>query len=328
MKVEGIDRKLAAQVHSFFRGVSASTADRWADDQLARAGRIPARILTIWDREYPTALRRIYDPPAIVFVRGAFVESDSRAIAVVGTRGPSSYGSQMASTFSEGLAGLGFTVVSGLARGIDTIAHTAALRAGGRSIAVIGSGLDVPYPPENRSLADRISGQGAVVSEYPMRTKPDAVNFPRRNRIVSGLALGTIVVETGIDGGAMITAAMALDQNREVFAVPGPVNTRRPSGTHRLIREGKAMLLERVEEVLVELGLAGSTPAVRPAPSEAVALNLFEQKLLDAVGDQPEHIDLLADRAGLSIADALVHLLSLEFKSLVRQHPGKVFSRA
>jgi DNA processing protein len=234
----------------------------------------------------------------------------------------------MASMFSEGLAGLGLTVVSGLARGIDTVAHAAALRAGGRSIAVIGSGLDVPYPPENRALADRISGQGAVVSEYPMRTKPDAVNFPRRNRIVSGLALGTIVVETGVDGGAMITAAMALDQNREVFAIPGPVNGRRPSGTHRLIREGKAMLLEQVEEVLAELGLAGSAAAVRPTPADAVALNLFEQKLLDAVGEQPEHIDLLAARAGLSIADTLVHLLSLEFKSLIRQHPGKVFSRA
>jgi DNA processing protein len=258
-RVEGIDRKLAAQIRSFFRGTSATEADRWADDQIARAGRISARILTIWDREYPPALQRIYDPPALLFVRGEFVESDSRAVAVVGTRGPSSYGTQMASMLSEGLAGLGFTIVSGLARGIDTVAHMAALRAGGRSIAVTGSGLDVPYPPENRSLAERISGHGAVVSEYPMRTKPDAVNFPRRNRIVSGLTLGTIVVETGVDGGAMITAAMALDQNREVFAVPGPVNGRRPSGTHRLIREGKAMLLERVEEVLAELGFAGGT---------------------------------------------------------------------
>jgi DNA processing protein len=327
MKVEGIDRKLAAQIHSFFGAASATEADRWADDQLARAGRIPARILTIWDREYPPALQRIYDPPAMVFVRGAFVDSDSRAIAVVGTRGPSSYGSHMASTFSEGLARLGFTVVSGLARGIDTVAHAAALHVGGRSIAVIGSGLDVPYPPENRALADRIAGQGAVVSEYPMRTKPDAVNFPRRNRIVSGLALGTIVVETGVDGGAMITAAMALDQNREVFAVPGPVNGRRPSGTHRLIREGKAMLLEQVEEVLAELGLAADTAKVHSAPPDAVPLNLFEQKLLDAVGEQPEHIDLIAARAGLSIADTLVHLLSLEFKSMVRQHPGKMFSR-
>jgi DNA processing protein len=234
----------------------------------------------------------------------------------------------MAGLFSGALAERGFTIVSGLARGIDTLAHDAALRAGGRTIAVIGSGLDVPYPPENRGLAERISGHGAVVSEYAMRTKPDAVNFPRRNRIVSGLALGTIVVETGIDGGAMITAAMALDQNREVFAVPGPVNEQRPSGTHLLIREGKAILLENAEQVLQEVG-AGSGPiGGRPTPPVLQELSLFEQRMLEAVGERPEHIDQIAARAGFTIADALVHLLGLEFKSAVRQHPGKFFSRA
>jgi DNA processing protein len=205
------------------------------------------------------------------------------------------------------------------------VAHSAALRAGGRSIAVIGSGLDVWYPPENRPLAERLSAQGAVVSEYPMRTKPDACNFPRRNRIISGITRATVVIETSIDGGAMITAAMALDQNREVFAVPGPVNEKRRSGTHLLIREAKAMLAESVDDIMAEIGTAG-TPPQRSANLELPALTLFEQKLLEAVHERPEHIDAISAHAGLSVSDTLVHLLSLEFKSVVRQHPGKYFS--
>jgi len=326
--VEGIERRVAGQIIGFYRGGAAAEAERWADEQLSRAQRASARIVTIWDPEYPRVLQRIYDPPPLLFVQGAFETADERSIAVIGTRNPTPYGNRMASLLAGGLAERGFTVVSGLARGIDTVAHSAALRAGGRTIAVIGSGLDVPYPPENRELSERIAGQGAVVSEYPMRTQPDAVNFPRRNRIVSGLALGTVVVETGVDGGAMITAAMALDQDREVFAVPGPVSDKRPSGTHLLIREGKAMLLESVEEILKELGPAGSPGSGHPAPAAPVTMTLFEQRLLDAIGERPEHIDLIAARAGFPVSDALVHLLSLEFKSAVRQHPGKYFSRA
>ena len=225
----------------------------YADRQIAALEKIGGSVVTVWEDAYPTALKRIYDPPLMLFARGAILREDDVSIAIVGTREPSSYGVQMAQRLAEGMVHAGLTVVSGLARGVDTAAHASALRHGGRTLAIIGSGVDVLYPPENKGLAERMMAQGAILSEYPMGTKPDAVNFPRRNRIISGMTLGTIVVETGIDGGALITAAAALDQNREVFALPSSVNPNHPSGANRLIHEGKALLIESVEEVLQEL---------------------------------------------------------------------------
>jgi DNA processing protein len=185
------------------------------------------------------------------------------------------------------------------------------------------------YPSENRALAGRISESGAVVSEYAMGTKPDAMNFPRRNRIVSGIALGVLVIETGIDGGAMITAAMALEQNREVFALPSPLSDRRPSGTNRLIKEGKALLVETVDDIVAELGPRLQGVRADPAPHEELPpeLTLFERRIIDATENEPQHIDLIAERSGLSAAETMVHLLSLEFKGIVRQLPGKRFVR-
>ncbi|HEX9006493.1 MAG TPA: DNA-processing protein DprA, partial [Bacteroidota bacterium] len=286
----------------------------------------------LWDEEYPPHLRAIYDPPPLLFVRGTIEPSDASSVALVGTRAPSAYGLQAAQRFAAGLARLGVAVVSGLARGIDTAAHAAALGAGGRTLAVIGSGIDVPYPPENRGLAARIAACGAVVSEYPMGTKPDAGNFPRRNRIISGITLGTVVVETAVDGGAMITARTALDQNREVFAYPAAVREGTAAGTNRLIREGKALLVESVDDVLAEFGSRLGGPAVRsrPAAPEAArpALTLFEQGVLDAVpGDEPAHINALAGVLQMPVAELLAHLLALECKGLVRQLAGKYFLR-
>jgi len=328
--VEGIERRTALSIVSFFRGTGPNEARRFADDQLSRLNRLNGRIVTFWDREYPSNLRRIYDPPPFVFVRGAFCESDATSIALVGTRSPSLYGTQMTERFSTELARLGLPVISGLARGIDTTAHTATLKARGRTVAVIGSGVDIIYPPENRQLAERIIGEGAVVSEYLMGTKPDAGNFPRRNRIISGIALATVIVETGVDGGAMITATTALDQNREIFAIPSAVNEKRKSGTNQLIKEGRAMLAESVEDVIAELApklkaVLTDHPSMRTDPPPD--LTLFERQLLDAMSDDSIHIDTLADRAGVSTADALVHLLSLEFKGMIRQTPGKMFVR-
>jgi DNA processing protein len=266
----------------------------------------------------------------MLFVRGGFSEIDNSSIAIVGTRCPTPYGTRMAERFAAGLAKLGLPVVSGLARGIDTSAHRAALREGGRTIAVIGSGVDVIYPSENKSLADHIVAHGAVVSECDMGAKPDAVNFPRRNRIISGISLATLVVETAPEGGAMITAGTALDQNREVFAVPGAVGESGRSGTHRLIKEGKALLVESIDDIIAELAprlrnvvAMAALPEKPPQPD----LNLFERKLYDALGDDPLHIDVLAERTGLVPSDALVQLLSLEFKGVVRQLPGKMFAR-
>jgi DNA processing protein len=328
--VEGIERKTASIISAFYRSSASDAAERFAKEQIARTYRYGGTIISIWDSRYPSLLKKISDPPSFLFIRGSFEAKDENAVAIVGTRSPSAYGMQIAERFASGLAGLGITIVSGLARGIDTMAHTASVRARGRTIAVIGSGIDIIYPSENIRLAERITAQGAVISEFPMGTKPDAVNFPRRNRIVSGMSLATLVIETPPDGGAMITARTALDQGRDVFAIPSSWSERKPSGTNLLIKEGKAKLTETVEDVLADLGsrMKGTLAAGKIRRSmPSVEFTLFERKLLDAMGDRPVHVDPLAARAGFSVQEALVHLLALEFKGGVRQLPGKVFVR-
>ncbi|MGH2567735.1 MAG: DNA-processing protein DprA, partial [Bacteroidota bacterium] len=247
--------------------------------------------------------------------------------AVVGTRHPSAYGQQVAEQFSAELSKLGITTVSGLARGVDTIVHTSTLKAGGRTIAVIGSGLDVPYPPENKKLLEKIAEEGAVVSEFQMGAKPDAPNFPRRNRIISGLSLGSIIIESAEDGGAMITASTALDQDREVFAVPGNIGEKRSRGPHKLIRERRAKLVASIDDVLEEFQLLQRSHKRDREAEPKIELTLFEQKIYDVLTAEPTHIDAIAELANVSPTDALVNLLSLEFKGLVRQLPGKYFTK-
>ena len=322
IRVPGIDRKLAFNI-LHHRG------DAFADNQLKRINRIGARVLTIWDKEYPELLRAIYDPPVLLYLLGALTSADAKTIALVGTRHPSSYGQKIADTFSRELADLGITTVSGLARGIDTIVHASTLKAGGRTIAVIGSGLDVPYPPENRRLLGQIAGSGAVISEFPMGAKPDATNFPRRNRIISGLSAGTIIIESAEDGGAMITASTALDQNREVFAVPGSIFDPKSRGPHQLISQGHAKLVQSLDEVFSELGEKfAPRGTVRPREVATVQLSLFEQRIHDLLSTEPQHIDVIADEAACPVSETLVTLLSLEFKGVARQLPGKFFLRA
>ena len=326
-RIEGIEEKTAASIAAFFRSAAADNAARFADDQRVRSERAGAKAVTLWDPSYPPLLKNIYDPPPLLFVRGTLREEDSRSVAVVGTRKPSPYGLRMAEHFASALAGFGIPVVSGLARGIDSVAHAAAVRSGTRTIAVIGSGIDIMYPRENRGLAERVSCCGAVLSELPFGSKPDAANFPRRNRIVSGMSLATLVIETAPGGGAMITAAMALEQGREVFAVPSSVSAGGGSGTNLLIKEGKAKLTECVGDILEELSpKLPHLRAVVPPPIRE-DLTLFERTLLDAFGDDPLHVDVLAARSRMTVPDALVHLLSLEFKGAVRQMPGKRFLR-
>ena len=330
VRVQGIEKKTALSVVNFFRDSGADHAKRYVDEQLSRLNKADARIVTFWDKEFPSNLKNIFDPPAFLFVRGKLAAEDKYSVAIVGTRSATPYGIRLAEKFAEEFASLGITTVSGLARGIDTVAHSATLKGRGRTVAVLGSGVDSIYPAENRELALRIARTGAVVSEFPMGAKPDAPNFPRRNRVISGMSLGTIIVETGIEGGAMLTASLAFDQNREVFAVPGAVLEKRKSGTHLLIKQGKASLAESADDVIA--ALAGLLkPVLRETKSTQAAplpqLTAFEQKLVDVLGEQPMHIDHLADRAGFTTSDALVHLLSLEFKGVVRQHPGKMFVR-
>ncbi|MBI5464913.1 MAG: DNA-protecting protein DprA [Ignavibacteriales bacterium] len=323
IQVPGIDKKLASNI------VHRKDADRFADDQLKRLNKVDGRIVTIWDKEYPELLKRIYDPPVLLFVLGKFSPHDKYSIAMVGTRHPTGYGQAVSESLSERLVRIGVAVVSGLARGVDTIVHSTVVKLGGRTIAVIGSGLDVPYPPENRKLLERIAEDGVVVSEFSMGAKPDATNFPRRNRIISGLSLGTVIIESAEDGGAMITASTALDQNREVFAVPGAITEKRSAGTNRLIRDGRAKLISSVEDILVDLEvqlkpILKGMHVVQPT----VELNLFEQKIFDLLNSSPIHIDTLAELASATTSDALVALLGLEFKGLVKQLPGKLFIKA
>jgi DNA processing protein len=326
--IEGIEKKLALSIANFFRGSGPSLNKKFVDQQLSKLNKVNGRVVTFWDKEYPSNLKKIYDPPPFLFVRGEFAEEDSYSIAIVGTRDPSVYGAQMAERFSNDLSGLGIPIVSGLARGIDTVAHAATLKDGGRTLAVLGSGIDIIYPPENKPLFDRIIDHGAVVSEYFMGAKPDAGNFPRRNRIISGIALGTIIVETGIEGGAMITASLALDQNRATFAIPSAVSDKRKSGTNLLIKQGKAALVESIDDVLAELQpqLKRLLPLQgKPPTKEVPQLTLFEQQLYDVLTEDPLHIDVIAERSGLATSDALVHLLAMEFNGVVKQLRGKMF---
>jgi DNA processing protein len=284
-----------------------------------------------WDNRFPTRLRQIYDPPALLWMRGTLTPADDRALAIVGTRRCTDYGKRQAHRFAQALVQAGFTVVSGLAYGIDGAAHRGALDAGGRTLAVLGSGVNRIYPSKHKRLAQSIIEQGAVLSEYPLDAPPDASNFPERNRIVSGTTLGTLVVESHREGGALITARMAVEQNREVFAVPGDVGRKAAVGTNRLIQRGHAKLVLDVDDILDELGMEPAAPdATGEAPDEAstpTSLNAVEQRLYEALDSDPVHIDTLCADTEIDPSTALVYLLSLEFKGLVRQMAGKQFYR-
>lgn len=330
LSVEGFSKKLAAEVIHFFEDSRLDKSKKYAELQLSKLDKVEGRIITYWDNQYPDLLKKIYDPPPYLFMKGEITSDDKYAMAIVGTRNPSDYGSTIAEKFSKEFVKLGMTVVSGLARGIDTIVHTSAIQEGGRTIAVIGSGIDYIYPPENKSLFERITHHGAVISEYAMGTKPDAGNFPRRNRIISGLSLGTLIIETDVDGGAMITANTALDQNREVFAIPGNITSKKSRGTNLLIKEGRAKLVETVDDIVQELGhklqpILKKTHKIQSKPIPE--LTLFEKKIYDTLSETPLHIDVLSERAEMTASDALVNLLTLEFKGLVKQLPGKMFMK-
>lgn len=297
--------------------------DGWRDVelQLRRLDRVNGRLVTWLDESYPTNLRHIHDAPLFLFVKGELQPEDALAIAIVGSRGASTYGRRITARIAEGLARCGITVVSGLARGIDAEAHAATLRAGGRTVAVLGCGIDVIYPSEHHQLQMRIAESGAVVSEFPMGTPPDAENFPGRNRIISGMSLGTLVVEAAEKSGSLITASYALEQGRDVFAVPGPVGAQ-SRGVHRLLRQG-ATLAESAEDVIREIAphvLAGA----RPSPP---ALGGPEAAVFGSLSDVALHIDELIERSGLSSSMVLEALLQLELRGLIRQLPGKYFVR-
>jgi DNA processing protein len=319
-RAEGIGPEVA-------RGVIAQRGRVDPAAEESRARRAGARIITCEDPDYPPRLKEIYDPPLALYVRGALDPRDRYAMAVVGTRHPSYYGLSMADRISHQLARAGFTVVSGLARGIDTAAHKAALKGGGRTIAVLGSALDRLYPEENAELADAIAEQGAVISEYTMGREPDRTTFPYRNRVVSGLSMGTVVVEAGINSGAVITATVALEQGRSVFAVPGRADMPGARGCHKLIKEG-ACLCEDIDDILQEFEML--IPEAKAKVAEAmprrpdVPLAADEQAVVKALWKGALDVDSLARSANLNSAQLSSLLLGLEMKRVIRMRPGRI----
>lgn len=337
--------------------VGSSAASGAAVTQLARARAIGARFAIAGDSDYPALLGEIPDPPVGLFVRGDTLSSLLPMIAVVGTRSPTPRGSSVARELAFDLAREGVTVISGLARGIDTAAHRGALEAGGRSVAVLGSGLDQIYPPENEGLAREITRGGAVVSEFPMGWEPRSASFPRRNRVIAGLSIGTVVVEAGARSGALITAARAVEQGREVFAVPGPVDEPQSRGPNGLIKCG-AKLVETVGDVLEELegawgpfsGAHATTLAAvqEAAPSRASGGGLdasdgdrdrrfeppdraesgLKERILMALTMTPSGVDELAARASAPVARVLAALLELELTGRARSWPGGRYTAA
>lgn len=286
-----------------------------------------ARIVTFRDPDFPGLLTNIDNYPPFLYVKGRLDRGDIN-IAIVGSRRASGYGLIAAENFARGLALAGLTVVSGLARGIDAAAHRGALSARGRTIAVLGSGLDIIYPPENRALYSSISQSGALVTEYPFGTPPRAKNFPFRNRLISGMSWGVVVVEAGEKSGSLITARLAAEQGRAVFAVPGDINSPLSRGVHRLLKEG-ATLVEGVSDILEEIRPQLGSPREMRDGEEKSEINVVgaEANILNLIGSKPVHGDLLIEQAGLPPGEVMSILLTLEFKGLVQQLPGKYYRR-
>lgn len=291
------------------------------DHELERVHRAGGRVITQDDIEYPPLLHETFGRPPILYVKGELLPEDSQSLAIVGTRRPSIYGQTQTVRNVPLLVERGLTIISGLAVGIDTAAHRSALEAGGRTIAVLGSGLDVLYPSQNRGLAERISQHGAVITEYAMGTQPDAFNFPARNRIISGLSLGTVIVEAGEKSGALRTAGYALEQNREVFAFPGRANDPQSVGCNRLIKRGHAKLVMDIDDIVDELNLSVAMQQIEI--KHVIPENDREGKLLSLLSSEPVHVDELGRNSQLAMSDVTSTLTMLELKGTIR-HVGSM----
>jgi DNA processing protein len=320
------------------RGISAAMAQSilsfrdWdlVEEQLSRLKAFGAKMLTLDDPLYPVRLKEIPFPPPLIFVKGEIKTEDSLALAIVGTRRASYYGTKTCHRLARELAHREVTVVSGLARGIDTAAHLGSLEGGGRTLAVLGCGLDVVYPSENRELYARIPEHGALVTEFLLGTPPEAHNFPRRNRIISGLALGVLVVEAGAKSGANITAQCAMEQGREVLAVPGPITSPTSQGPHHWIKEG-AKLVQDVDDILAELPKTrspvqteGAEPPEAPVSPHPTMFRV-DDPLLPLLGSEPLQLEELVQASRLPAPEVMSRLTLLELQGLVRELPGKCF---
>jgi DNA processing protein len=321
LRIEGLGEKVALEIR---KGPLEKTVER----ELSLLKEVGGTILTLKDDAYPKRLRDIYDPPAVLYVRGELKKEDDLAVSIVGSRKTSPYGRGITERVSQELARHGVTIVSGMARGIDSLAHWGAISAGGRTIAVLGCGVDVIYPSENRNLFKKIIDCGAVLSEFRMGSPPEAGHFPKRNRIISGLSLGVVVVEASTKSGSLLTAGYALEQGREVFAVPGNVGFEGSRGTNRLIKEG-AKMVESSEDILEEILPQWRREEGATQKVESPGRDLPEQEriLFELLGETPLHIDAIIQESGFEPGTVSSLLLNLELKGFISQWPGKCFSR-
>jgi len=321
LKEVGLPQKIAARIVSCSRSKEAA-------DALKSLERCGARIVTILDEDYPHLLKSSPQPPAVLFVRGELRSEEKLVIAMVGTRHPTGYGRAAAERLARELAARGVVIVSGAARGIDSLAHKGCLSAGGRTIAVLGCGIDIPYPPENAELFDRIAAQGAVITEFLPGVIPAPGLFPRRNRIIAWLSHGVVAVEAGPRSGALITARWAADAGRDVFAVPGGIFSEQSAGTNRLLRDG-AKLVSRVEDILEEYAAVYrpvSVEGTQDMPDDS-ALSDEEKRIYRLLGPEPIHVDNLVEKLGTTSSALLTTLLNMELKGVIKQLPGMRFVR-
>jgi DNA processing protein len=324
--IQGVSENLAHAI-----GKKSPTIN--AKKEIERARQLGITILSMNDENYPPLLRQLPDPPPVLYVYGQLIPSDT-CVAIVGSRNSTPYGETITRTLAKDLANNQITIVSGMARGIDTSAHKGALDANGRTVAVMGCGLETVYPAENKALFHSIAkNNGAVISEFSMGARPEAYHFPSRNRIISGMSMGTIVVEAGNKSGSLITARLALEQNRQVFAVPGQVHSQMTEGTHRLIKQG-AKLIENAQDVLEDLGpFLNAHLQVLPdkkmssREKDVPPMDSIEKLIWDQLTIDPKYIDDIQHQMDITSSDLSVQLLQMEMKGLVEQHPGKRFSR-
>lgn len=321
MEVEGLGAKAAGEIR---RGPPEQAVRK----ELTLLEQSGARIVTLMDEDYPPRLREIHDPPALLYLKGELTAADQLAVSIVGSRKISPYGKWITEKISRDLVRHGVTIVSGMARGVDSAAHWGAVAGAGRTLAVLGCGVDIVYPPENRHLFSKIVEQGAVLSEFSMGSPPEGGHFPKRNRIISGLSIGVVVVQAGPKSGSLITARYALDQGRDVFAIPGNVGAEGSKGTNQLIKDG-AKLVESSEDILEEILPQWEHIKEENAEAEPGRQDLSEEEkvLFEMLGEDPLHIDVMIRESPFEPGKVSSLLLNLELKGLVSQWPGKCFSR-
>ncbi|HBA26331.1 MAG TPA: DNA-protecting protein DprA [Nitrospinae bacterium] len=322
MEVDGIREKTANSIKSF-------RLEEEIKSELNRIEKSGVNVITTNDNDYPSSLKTIYAPPPVLYIKGKIIENDAIAVAVVGSRSPTTYGKLVTEKISMELSERDITIISGMARGIDSIAHKSAIVGGGRTIAVLGCGLNVIYPPENFKLMDEIISHGAAISEFPMSERPDKMNFPQRNRIISGLSLGTLIIEAAEKSGSLITARHAVEQGREVFAVPGSINSLKSKGTNRLIKSG-AKLVEGAEDIIDEFppDVRSFLRPVKKNKTEEPDLAGDEKYIFSLIDSESRHIDTIIEHSNLPVGIVSGILVKLELKGLIRQTSGKIFVRS